>query len=198
MLTYITQNYIEIAGTILSLIYIFLSIRQRSSMWIFGFLCSLLYIVVFFRSKFYADMSLQFYYLFISIYGWISWKTGKARQGKELPVKNTNRKQAFYLTLASIAIFLLYYFVLSEYTDSPLPLADSFTTALSIIATWMLAKKMIEHWILWWVIDGLSAGLYIYKGLYSTSALFLVYTVMAVIGFAQWRKAIRDSSEHLS
>ncbi|MDD2285020.1 MAG: nicotinamide riboside transporter PnuC [Paludibacter sp.] len=190
MVQYIQQHYIEIIGSVLSLIYLYLSIKQRISLWIFGFLCSALYIVVFFQSKFYADMSLQFYYLGVSVFGWISWKTGKQHSGKELPVKKTKKLQALVLSLITFVVFLLYYFVLSRYTDSPLPFADSFTTALSITATWMLARKLIEHWLLWVVVDALSAGLYIYKELYPTAILFFVYTVMAVVGWMQWRRSL--------
>jgi nicotinamide mononucleotide transporter len=69
-------------------------------------------------------------------------------------------------------------------------MADSFTTALSITATWMLARKLIEHWILWVIVDGLSAGLYFYKELYPTAILFVIYTMMALAGWLQWRKTL--------
>lgn len=188
ILTYLQTNWIEIIGSILSLVYLYLSINQKVSLWIFGFLCSAMYVVVFFQSKFYADMSLQFYYLGVSVYGWVSWKTGKQHTGKELPVKRTNLKQAIVISAVAIALFSLYYFVLANYTDSPLPKADSFTTALSIVATWMLARKMIEHWMLWVIVDGVSAGLYFYKELYPTAILFIIYTIMAVVGYWQWKK----------
>lgn len=188
MVQYIQQHYIEIIGSILSLIYLYLSIKQKISLWIFGFLCSALYIVVFFQSKFYADMSLQFYYLAVSVFGWISWRSGKQQSGKELPVKRIKKLQALVLMLITTFVFLLYYFILTRYTDSPLPLGDSLTTALSITATWMLARKLLEHWILWVIVDGLSAGLYLYKGLYPTAILFIIYTVMAIVGWYQWKK----------
>lgn len=175
------------------MIYLYLSIKQRVSLWIFGFLCSALYVVVFFQSKFYADMSLQFYYLGVSVYGWISWKVGKQRSGKELSIKRTTAKQALLLSSITLILFLLYYYILAQHTDSPLPLGDSFTTALSITATWMLAKKMIEHWLLWIIIDSVSAGLYFYKELYPTAGLFIVYTIMAIVGWIQWRKTINVS-----
>lgn len=194
MISYISQHYIEITGAVLSLIYLYLSIKQKIGLWIFGFLCSLLYIVVFFSSKFYADMSLQFYYLGVSIYGWISWKYGKQHTGHEIPVRKINLRQIIILSIITTAIFFIYYFILAQYTDSPLPVADSFTTALSITATWMLAKKMIEHWLLWIVVDAVSAGLYFYKELYPTSILFIVYTVMAVAGFIQWKKDLKANN----
>jgi nicotinamide mononucleotide transporter len=189
---YISEHSIEIIGSVLSLIYLYLSIKQKISLWIFGFLCSAMYVVVFYQSKFYADMSLQFYYVGVSVFGWISWRTGKQQTGKELPVKQTKKIQALVLSLITTVIFLLYYFVLSRYTDSPLPFADSLTTALSITATWMLARKLIEHWIIWIVVDALSAGLYIYKELYPTAILFVIYTVMAVVGWRQWRKSLKS------
>jgi len=194
MINYISQHYIEITGAVLSLIYLYLSIKQKIGLWIFGFLCSALYVVVFFNSKFYADMSLQFYYLGVSVYGWISWKSGKLHTGKELPVKRVNIRQVIVLSAITISVFLLYYFILARYTDSPLPISDSFTTALSITATWMLAKKLIEHWLLWIVVDAVSAGLYFYKELYPTAILFILYTIMAVAGFVEWKKASDKAS----
>lgn len=189
MLDYIKTNWVEVAGTILSLIYLYLSVKQRASLWIFGFLCSALYVVVYFQSKFYADMTLQFYYMFVSVYGWINWKRGKEKTGTELSVTHTPKKIVGYLLVASIFIFFVYYFVLVN-TDSPLPIGDSFTTALSIVATWMLARKYIEYWLVFIVVDAVSAGLYFYKELYPTTILFAVYTIMAVVGYFQWKKSL--------
>ena len=191
VIAYLQANWIELAGSVLSIIYLYLSIKQRVSLWIFGFLCSLLYVVVFFQSKFYADMSLQFYYLGVSAFGWISWKAGKPENRKELPVKRTTPLSGAIILIIALVLYFLYYFILSEYTDSPLPKADSFTTALSIVATWMLARKMIEHWWLWIIVDSVSAGLYFYKALYPTAILFVIYTVMAIIGYRQWKKSLQ-------
>jgi len=188
--TYLQANWIELLGSALSIIYLYLSIKQKVSLWIFGFLCSSLYVVVFFQSKFYADMSLQFYYLGVSVFGWISWKAGKSENRKELPVKRTTPLSGAIILIIALVFYFLYYFILSEYTDSPLPKADAFTTALSIVATWMLARKMIEHWWLWIIVDSVSAGLYFYKALYPTAILFVVYTVMAIIGYRQWKKSL--------
>ena len=190
VIAYLQANWIELAGSVLSIIYLYLSIKQRVSLWIFGFLCSLLYVVVFFQSKFYADMSLQFYYLGVSAFGWISWKAGKPKNRKELPVKRTTPLSGAIILVIALVLYFLYYFILSEYTDSPLPKADAFTTALSIVATWMLARKMIEHWWLWIIVDSVSAGLYFYRALYPTAILFVIYTIMAIIGYLQWKKSL--------
>ena len=188
--TYLQANWIELLGSVLSIIYLYLSIKQKASLWIFGFLCSALYVVVFFQSKFYADMSLQFYYLGVSVFGWISWKAGKPENRKELPVKRTTPLSGVIILLIALILYFVYYFILTGYTDSPLPKADSFTTALSIVATWMLARKMIEHWWLWIIVDSVSTGLYFYKALYPTAILFVIYTIMAIIGYRQWKKSL--------
>jgi len=184
------NHWVEIAGALLGIAYIFFSVKQHIVTWLLGLLTSLFYISVFFSSKFYADMSLQFYYVYISIYGWIIWVRGETgTTGKvPLPVRRTNKKQMVILSLISLVLFLLIYLILEYLTDSPVPVGDAFTTALSIVATWMLAKKLIEHWLIWIVVDLVSLALYVYKGLYPTSALFFIYTVAAFWGYLEWRK----------
>lgn len=189
ILNYIQVNWVEITGSILSLIYLYLSIKQKVSLWVFGFLASALYVIVFFDSKLYADMSLQVYYLVVSIYGWINWKRGK--EEKELPATVTTRKTWLQLALATIGIYFIYYFVLRYFTDSTIPKSDSVVGALSIIATWMLARKLIDNWIVWIVVDAFCVGLYLYKELYTTAGLFVVYTIMAIVGYFQWKKSIK-------
>jgi nicotinamide mononucleotide transporter len=189
-LTYLENSWIEIVGAILSLIYIDLSIKAKVSLWFFGIISSLFYIVVFFQTKFYADMSLQFYYVFISIYGWLNWKRDNPENKEELPTAQLTKKLTLILFLATIIIYFVYYLILSKYTDSTIPKADSLVGALSIVGTWMLARKLIENWLVWIIADGLCVGLYIYKGLYPTAVLFIIYTVMALVGYRQWKKRL--------
>lgn len=189
---YLKTNWVELFGVILSLIYLYLSIRQKISLWIFGFLSSAFYIVVFFQTKFYADMSLQFYYLIISVYGWINWKRGKNRSESELPVGKLSKKWLIRISIATVLTYISYYLILKYLTDSTIPASDSLVGALSVIATWMLAKKLIENWLVWIAADGLCIGLYVYKGLYLTSVLFLIYTVMAYVGYINWKKDLRN------
>jgi len=188
LLNYFETNWIEIVGAVLSLIYLYLSIKQKISLWIFGFFASAFYIVVFFQSKFYADMSLQFYYLGVSIYGWINWKYGTHQSGKELPATKTPQHLILRLSLASVLIYLVYYIILAKFTDSTIPIADSMVGMLSVIGTWMLARKLIENWLVWIIADGLATGLFFYKELYITAFLFIIYTAMAVVGYWQWKK----------
>lgn len=189
MYNYLISNWVEITGTVLSLVYLYLSVKQNVWLWIFGFASSALYIAVFFQSKFYADMSLQVYYLVASVYGFLHWTLKKQKSGgNDLPVVSVNGKQIIMLSLSAVAIWAVYYFVLSNFTDSDVAFPDSITTALSIVATWMLARKMLEHWLIWIFVDAFSALLYWHKELYFTTGLFAVYTIMAIVGYLRWRK----------
>lgn len=188
IITYIRINWIEIVGAMLSLIYLYLSIKQRVSLWFFGIISSLFYIVVFFQTKFYADMSLQFYYVVISIYGWINWKNGIT--GNELPTNQTSKKLILISIIITIVIYFIYYLVLAKFTDSTIPKSDALIGALSIVATWMLARKFIENWLVWIAADALCVGLYIYKGLIPTAILYVIFTVMAWVGYQQWKKSM--------
>ncbi|QKG80533.1 nicotinamide riboside transporter PnuC [Tenuifilum thalassicum] len=187
-MSWISNNYIELIGAITGLIYLYLEIKQKVWLWPLGILTSAFYIYIFYVSKFYADMGLQWYYLIISIYGWYHWLFGgNANSKNSLPVTNTPKRFVVPLVVASAVLFVLIRFVLTTYTDSPVPTGDAFTTALSITATWMLARKYIEHWWIWVVVNSVSLILYIYKGLYPTSVLFLFYTIMSFVGYSQWK-----------
>ncbi|WP_297099797.1 nicotinamide riboside transporter PnuC [uncultured Draconibacterium sp.] len=192
VLEWLLGNYIEILGAILGLAYIFFSIKQHILTWPTGLLTSALYVVVFFNARLYADMGLQVYYVVISIYGWYFWLTGKKQNEKKVAVKTTRKVLWLKLAVVSIALYALLLFILTNYTNSDVPHMDSITTALSIVATWMLARKYIEHWLLWIFIDAFSAGLYVYKGLWATVILFIVYTVMALLGYLEWKKDLKS------
>lgn len=188
---WLAANYIELAGAVLGMAYIGFSIRQSVLTWPVGLTTSLLYIIVFYRAQFYADMGLQFYYVIISIYGWYLWAWGNSSDHKTaIPVSRTSRKMALVLAAASVLLFAGIAYILVNYTDSPVPYMDAATTALSIVATYMLARKMLEHWLIWIFVDLFSAGLYIYKALWPTTILFLIYTAMAITGYRQWKREL--------
>jgi nicotinamide mononucleotide transporter len=192
ILLWITQNYIELLGLIFGLLYIVLSIKENIWCWPAGLITSALYIYVFFNTKFYADMGLQVYYLIVSVYGWYFWMFGsKSKKQDDLKISRIKSKLAILLSIAFILLFVLISYILVNFTDSEVPYWDSFTTAASFVATWMLARKIIEHWIIWVVVDTISLGLYIYKGLYPTVILFAVYTVLAILGYIEWKKQLK-------
>lgn len=192
-MNWIIDNIIEIIGTIAGLIFLYLEIKQNKWLWPVGLLTSVMYIYVFFVAKLYADMSLQFYYVIISIYGWIVWSRGSSKQKDELPVTHLSRKLFLVLFGVSMLIYVFISYVLVNFTDGSVPYWDAFTTALSIVATWMLARKILEQWLVWVVVNAVSLGLYIYKGLYPTSILFFFYTVLALYGYFQWKKDMLSS-----
>lgn len=217
IIDWLSNNYIEVFGAVTGIIYVFLEIKQTIWLWPVGIVTSAVYISVFFTSKFYADMSLQVYYLIISVLGWYWWRkgTGHMAQGteqeregvkgrKEENMKGRDgerKKEELHVTrlklrtglILSVVFFLLYiamWFVLSGYTDSPVPARDAFVTSLSIIATWMLARKIYEHWYLWIIVNFVSAVFFMTRGLYPTVILYLVYGVMSFAGLVEWKKTI--------
>ena len=193
MISWISENYIEILGVLSSLLFLLFSIRQNILLWPLGMLSAILYMWVFYQSKFYADMGLNAYYFIISIYGWLNWWSGKSGTGG-LKVSSIKLKTGAILALITLIAFAGIGFILDRYTDSPIPYWDAFTTAMSFTATWMLARKIIEHWILWVIIDVISMGLYLYRGLYPTLFLFAIYTIMAVIGYRQWKRTLNNTT----
>lgn len=188
-------NKIEVLGAILGILYIRFSIRQNIFTWPTGILTSALYIVVFFNSALYATMVLQFYYVGISVYGWYYWVNGKRDDNKSLlPVQTANKKLWVKLAAISALLYLIILFILIRFSDSDVPFLDSLTTSLSIVATWMLAKKYVENWLIWIFTDIVSVGLYIFKSLWPTVLLFVVYTVMAYLGYIEWKKDLNEKN----
>jgi nicotinamide mononucleotide transporter len=189
MKPWLAEHAVEMAGVIFSLLYLYFSIRQKVLLWPMGIVSAILYMVVFYQSKFYADMGLNGYYVVVSIYGWILWGRGKEKgSSAELRVTRLKWRNGLLLMVITLIAFILIGQLLERYTDSPIPYWDALPTAMSFTATWMLARKILEHWILWVVVDLLSMGLYAYRGLIPTLVLFAIYTTMAVIGYIQWKK----------
>ncbi|MBL7967518.1 MAG: nicotinamide mononucleotide transporter [Prolixibacteraceae bacterium] len=189
IIKWLSGNYIELLGAILGVVYIYFSIRQSILTWPVGLLTSVLYVWVFFSSKLYADMGLQLYYVAISIYGWYEWLRGDQQtHTRPIIISRLSLKLGVILASVSSVIFLLIWLILKNYTDSPVPVADSLATSLSIVATWMLARKILEHWLVWIFVDAFSIGLFLYKDLWPTVLLFAVYTLIAFFGYREWKK----------
>jgi len=194
--SWLLKNWIEIAGAIISLIYLFFSIKQRIWLWPFGIMSALFYILIYFQSKLYADMGLQVYYVMISLYGWVVWsrKSKSGNDEKALEVTHVSINMVPWIIIAFIILSGALYWILDEFTDSDVPFWDALTTAGGIVATWMLARKFIEHWLFWILLNIISIVLYIYKGLYPTTLLFVVYTTMAFVGYREWNKLLKKPS----
>lgn len=213
-----SNNWVEVFGAITGIVFVFLEIRQNFWLWPVGIITSSVYIWVFFTGKLYADMSLQGYYLVISFAGWYWWVRGTMRKKKDiwperddermrerkngiekepviekLPVTRLKLKTGIVLSGVFLIIFTGIWLVLSRLTDSPVPGWDSFITSLSIIATWMLARKIYEHWILWIVVNSVSVILFFFRGLYPTVMLYSIYGIMSFAGLKIWKRTICET-----
>jgi nicotinamide mononucleotide transporter len=207
LFNWLINNYIEIFGAVTGILYVFLEIRQTIWLWPVGIVTSAVYIWVFFTGKLYADMSLQVYYLVISILGWYWWARGRKgsevegekggiREVKEeLKVTRLKLRTGIILSVIFVLLYTAMWLVLTRLTDSPVPVRDSFITSLSIIATWMLARKIYEHWFLWIVVNSTAAVLFLSRGLYPTVILYVIYGIMSFAGLVAWRKTIRQESK---
>jgi nicotinamide mononucleotide transporter len=191
IINWLITNWVETIAAFLGLLGIFLQIKQNAWYWFTAIIMVLLYIYVFYVSGFYADMAFQFYYLVVGIYGWIHWvRTKNIAKEEKLQVFKLSKLHNLFALLASAVFFGIIYFILVNFTDSQVPLGDAFTTALSITATWLLARKILENWLYWIVVDLVSTILYVYKSLYPSAILFSVLTILAVVGYFKWRKAL--------
>lgn len=194
--------YIEILGTIVGIIYLWLEYKANIYLWLVSIIMPAIYLYVFYIAGLYADFAINIYYLLIAIYGWLAWRYGfklfsikKEKSGGEM-LKISSLPKKLWLRLLAIYIILQISitWILVTYTNSDVPWLDSFTTSVSIIAMWLLARKYLEQWLIWIVVDIVSVGLYLYKELYYTSALYLFYAIIAIFGYLKW-KSIMYSNE---
>lgn len=190
MSKWLSNNWIEVAGAFFALIYLILEIRQRWTMWIIGIISSLFYVYIFHNARLYAEMGLNAYYAIISIYGLYCWKFVKANSNEESKTKHLNLKTGVLISVIAFIAFGVMSYILVRFTDSPVAYPDALIAALSIVATWMVAQKIIEHWYIWIFTNFFSVGLYVYQGLYPTALLFIIYGSMSIVGLIQWRKSI--------
>ncbi len=191
---------LELLGTAVGIIYLWLEYRASIYLWIAGIIMPAIYIFIYYDAGLYADFGINIYYLLIALYGWLAWKTGfrlfggsgdAGQQSGELPISHTPRKMWAKIVAMYVAAQLFISWILISYTDSTVPIADSFTTALSIVGMWMLARKYIEQWWVWCIVDVASSALYIYKGLYLTALLYAVYAIIAIFGYAKWKNMMQ-------
>lgn len=185
MLEYLSNNWLEIVGTIIGFVYLWQEVKASIWLWLTGIVMPAIYTVVFYKSGLYADFGIQVYYIIAALYGFLFWKFGK-KQDKPLPIVHTSVRQGVILFLITVLFFIPIYLILTKFTDSTVPFYDSATTALSIVALWMLAKKHVEQWFVWIAVDAVSSALYFYKGIYFTAVLYAVYTVVAIYGYKKW------------
>lgn len=183
----------EVPAVVLAVVYLVLAIRQNIWCWAAAALSTLLYLFIMYKANLYMESALQLFYLAMAAYGWYQWRRGGA-DGTKLEV--TTWPLRFHL-FAIVTVFLLVFIsgeLLTRYSNAALPFLDSFTTWGAIVATWMVARKILENWIYWFVIDAVSIGLYLNRDLYFTAVLFAGYLVMIVIGYRSWRASMVEGT----
>jgi nicotinamide mononucleotide transporter len=201
------MNYLEIIGTLVGLVYLWLEYKASIHLWIVGIIMPAIYIFVYYKAGLYADFGINIYYLLAAVYGYIGWKYGfgketesEEKNGKktsELPITRMPLKVYFPSILVFAVSFWAIAYILIHFTNSNVPWWDSFITALSILGMWMLARKYVEQWLLWIVVDAVSCALYIYKDLYFTSGLYGLYTIIAIFGYYKWLNIMKTDAKQV-
>lgn len=159
-----------------------------------GIVSVLIYVYLAWEYKLYADSGVNFYYFLMSVYGWYNWKN-TAGANDQIPISVSTKKEHLLNAFVFVSAFILLGFLLSKFTDSDVPLWDAFTTSAAITAMWLMARKKIEHWLFWLICNVSSIPLYIYKGLPFTSFQFLIFTIIASMGWFSWKRKINTQKE---
>lgn len=192
----IQTTFIEWLIFAMALIYVVLAAIENVWCWLFGILASLFSVYLCFSGHLFLESGLQVFYVIIGIYGWYEWLHG-SKNKTEPPIISYSFLKLIYLTIIGIIIWIPFGYTAHTYSTQALPYLDAFITAFSIVATWMTAKKIIQNWVFWIVIDGLAVVLYASRSFYLIALLYGIYTILSIIGYLQWKKRIQTSSELL-
>lgn len=205
---------LEIFGFVTGLIYLFLEIRQKKIMWVVGAISGAAYIIIFMNQRLFANMSIQIYYLLVSIYGWLAWtrikrmaKRNKAEAKSETEAgaeagaepgggetrdkicyKHADKKTLAWSFVLFVVLSSLLYAFLEIIDKDPMPLLDAATFSLSIIATWWLSRCIIDQWIVWVFTDVAIAAICFHSGLVLSGILYILYSIFAVCGYYYWKR----------
>lgn len=179
------DTLLEITATIFGFLSVYFTIKQNIWCWYFGLIQVILFCFIFYKAKLYSDMILHFIYIFLQIFGWYSWKFGGSNKSelKISLVKNIY----LYIAITIFGTIGLGYFMTSK-TDASLPYPDAFITIASLVAQYLMIKKLLPSWYFWIIVDVVAIGIYFYKDLYYTSALYFLFLIMAIFGLFAWRK----------
>jgi nicotinamide mononucleotide transporter len=182
-----------IAETIASfsgIICVYLQTKERISAWPFGILSVGISAIIFYNSKLYSDVILHVCYVFLNLYGWYHWARLRRGDLSKMLITSLTKMHILMLSMGLIVLTFFWGYIMKSFTDADLVYFDAFTTVGSLIAQFLLTRKIIENWILWIVIDLVAVNMYIYKGLYLIAFLFFVYLLICVKGLNDWRKII--------
>lgn len=180
---------LEAAGVLFGVLYLVLAIRESLWCWPAAFMSSVLTIVVMFGARLYSEAALNVFYAAIAVYGWYQWRYGGRRSGEsELPISVWPLKNHMLAIGGSVALSAALGWLMSRHTDAAYPYLDAFVTVSSIVTTYMVARKLLENWLYWLVVDSLSMYLYWQRGLNLYVGLFGIYLVLVVIGLVRWHR----------
>ncbi|GAB3198675.1 nicotinamide mononucleotide transporter [Pontibacter aydingkolensis] len=188
------MSLFELIGALAGVIGVWLAARQSVWTWPLGLVSVAMYVVVFYDARLYADMGLNAFYVVTSLYGWYVWLYG-GKGHTERKVGRVGKLELLVLIILGTAFTLGLGYFLENYTDADLPYTDSATTAISLIGYWMMAKKRLENWIVWLVVDTVYVGVYTYKELYITSVLYFIFLILCVIGYRDWKKSLEEDKK---
>ena len=184
---FIVQNWLESTAVIFAILYLILAVKQNILCWIAGIISSVLYFFIMQKAGLYMEAYLQVFYVVMGIYGWSQWSASNASNPSF--IVNTWSKYQHMIAISIIlALSLLSGFLLERYTDAALPFLDALVSWGAVVATYMVAKKLLENWIYWFVIDATSIFLFIERGLWLSAVLFATYLVIIFFGYQSWSK----------
>ncbi len=184
-------QWLELLAVALAVLYLLLAIRQNIWCWAAAAVSTVIYLFIMYEARLYMESALQVFYLGMAAYGWYEWRHGGADHG-ELDVSVWPWKRHVVAIVVVFALVFVSGELLTRYSSAALPFADSFTTWGAVVATYMVARKILENWIYWFVIDAVSVYLYLSRELYFTAALFVAYLVMIVFGYRSWRRSMLE------
>lgn len=194
MLDFLQAHWLDMLTTVLGLAYILLEYHASIWLWAVGFAMQSLGIILYYQKGLYADCGMEFYYLAMTVYGFFHWIKSPTKDGKtekERPITHFPAKMAFVWLLITLTAWGVLYWFLITFTDSRVPIADSFTTALSFVGIWALARKYLEQWLIWIVVDVVTCILYYYKDIPFKGSLYALYVVIAIFGYKKWKKMMQ-------
>lgn len=176
-------EYIAVA---LGIAYLVLAARENIWCWLCALVSTCIYVLLFWNESLLMESALNGYYIAMAVYGWWQWRGKSMRQEARISAWTTSRHLVVITSVLALSGASGY--LLSEHTTAAWPYLDSFTTWGAIVTTWMVAHKILENWIYWFVVDAISIPLYLERGLYLTAALFVMYLVIVVIGYFTWKR----------
>jgi len=183
---------IEGLAVIFTLVCVWLAAKRHVLSWPIGMIAAVFYAIVFYDTNLYADFALQFVFFIQGIIGWMFWKRNLEKESQLIKIESMNLFETFKWFFISIIGVNIVFLILINYTNASAPLLDSIVAVNSLIANWLLAKRKLQNWILWIIIDVIYIGLFIYKGLYLSAGLYLILGVMAYLGLKNWLKIVNN------